>query len=690
VTDEFDALDEAEPVRSDADDSLDATVEQPEADAARHARETVGAGADVDHDAPARSKRHPTRFDAQCRHCRTGFDADRGDPLTHDCPQEPVSACRFCGETFTRRDDPELHVYGCDAAKRHVRGGSDLQAYVDPWYHEFKGYAKWDVRDRPGVDRESFIEALRTYFGLNSLQKEHDFAEHGRLRVGLEHEGDELTVAFGFKDCAIAPADHPEFRLDEVHEYLVYVYPAAYNSYEDAKSEGRARAYYRLSPRWPDLETADDAKPISNPHDIAGFDVEVAGTNFRFDRYPELLHAALGRLADRQGFRFNSYTPIRPDDLHPDRMHESSNVTDAELYVRVDRDLTGQVYAFDGTLHRISMLLGEERGGYAKTVRDDRECEGHYHVATIGTMRAGELLGGHELGKEFKHYHMKDPDAVEGTPLAHPKIGCALQNSTTDDTVYWSDLDRLERELDEGILNVLQWSDLPTEVGSGAFVADDYFEPTSSRRFRKLVDERLPRLKAQQHQAVWSVVGNMTETDQLLVDRLLTDGGQQSPADLADAIDRHLDTVYTALQRLGPIVEHTYGEVQLASKYVAQEVLKRIEGAKDAVQQSLRQSASDLVRANLFGDGDDPWSRWLDRYGVQVRGDDDRDVLDVGYTAPNKREARLLLRSGARRWAEVTGNAIRQFGLTFQPQIELADGSTYRPEAYQNALGTAG
>jgi hypothetical protein len=38
----------------------------------------------------------------------------------------------------------------------------------------------------------------------------------------------------------------------------------------------------------------------------------------------------------------------------------------------------------------------------------------------------------------------------------------------------------------------------------------------------------------------------------------------------------------------------------------------------------------------------------------------------------------------------VTGHTIRQFGLTFQPQIELADGSTYRPEAYQNALGTAG
>ncbi|QIB72813.1 hypothetical protein G3I44_00010 [Halogeometricum borinquense] len=114
-----------------------------------------------------------------------------------------------------------------------------------------------------------------------------------------------------------------------------------------------------------------NGKSFSNPHDLLGVDIEVDGSYFEFDQYADVLYQALDVLRDRQQeFGWNSYTAIDADACHPEETHESSNVIDAEYYVRVKKGLTGNVYAFDGTLHRISMLLGRERSGYSKTVRE--------------------------------------------------------------------------------------------------------------------------------------------------------------------------------------------------------------------------------------------------------------------------------------------------------------------------------
>jgi len=124
--------------------------------------------------------------------------------------------------------------------------------------------------------------------------------------------------------------------------------------------------------------------------------------------------------------RFYSPTPIHASDFNPDSIHSSSNIVDGEMYVRVKKGETGQVIAYDGTLHRISLLLAGDREGYVKSLRDDRECPGHDYTTTIDSRRAGELIGNHELAKEFKHYHMRNPDAVEGTELENPKIGVSF------------------------------------------------------------------------------------------------------------------------------------------------------------------------------------------------------------------------------------------------------------------------
>ncbi|QAU11667.1 Lrp/AsnC family transcriptional regulator [Halorubrum sp. BOL3-1] len=699
----FGQLDEAEAVTGNQTDSIQSSVEQTETN---DRRECVDISTESTVSKESRRRIGTSHYVARCRFCRCKFQQHR-IATRHEgrCDVEPVAQCRYCGETHTRADDPDLHRKTCEAYERaekrldeesetetvdgettETSGSSDedhfSRRFIDPQPHEFHGYLKWDCED--------LDNPLRSYFGLRSLQGEHDFEQHGRLRTTAEIDGSEWNIEFGFKSCGLAPRDAANFQLEEVREYLVYVYPKGYESWGDAKSEARKRAYFRISPRWPDIETKDGVSSMSNPCDLEGYDVEVEGSYWDFEQYPSVLQQSLDALKTRQGFRFNSPTPIHPEDFTTDRIHSSSNIVDAELYVRVLRGETGEVIAYDGTLHEISLLLAGDREGYAKSVRDDRECPGHYHTATIDSRRAGELVGSHELAKEFKHYHMRNPDAVEGTALENPKIGASFQNSIHDETLYWDDLDTLVTELDEALLNVLNWSNIPTRPDSQMYVEDDYFEVTGSRRWRKILPDRLPRIEVKQDDQIFATAARMNETDTEVVETLLTDGGETSPKELAHSIGVHLDTVYRALKRLSPLVDHTYGEVQLGSKYIAQELTGYIDSVSDSIKSGLENALDGLTRAEAHGGDNDPWNRWLDRYGGEISRTEgaEPDELDIGFQPASLEEARRLLRNGATQWSKVTGEELRQFAFEFDPKVTLADGQVYAPRHFADALGT--
>ena len=700
----FAQLEEAEAVTDDQADSVETSVEQTEADALR-ADTTANSSLSTE----SQRRTVNPRYIARCRFCRCKFKQHR-IAVRHEgrCDTEAVSQCRYCREEHTRDDDPEHHLKTCESYQRAKKGlteqsesdatGTDEatstvdcddddqfdRTYIDPQPHEFHAYLKWDCSD--------LDNPLRSYFGLVSLRKEHDFEKYGHLQTTTDIDNQEWNVAFAFKDSGIAPRSAENFELEEVKEYRVYVYPKGYDSYADAKSEARKRAYFQISPRWPDIETKEGNRPMSNPYDLEGYDVEVEGSYWNFEQYPMVLQQSLDALATRQGFRFNSPTPIYPADFDEDRMHKSSNIVDAELYVRVLKGETGEVIAYDGTLHEISLLLAGDREGYTKSVRDDRECPGHYHTATIDSRRAAELVGGHELAKEFKHYHMRNPDAVEGTPLENPKIGVSFQNSIHDDTLYWNDLDTLVTELDEALLNVLNWSSIPTRPDGQLFVDDDYFEVTGSRRWRKILPDRLPRIETKQDDQIFATAAQMNETDTDLVETLLTDGGETSPEELANSIGVHLDTVYRALKRLSPLVDHTYGEVQIGSKYIAQELTGYIDSVSNSIKSGLENALDGLTRAEAHSGDDDPWSRWLDRYGGEISRTEgpDPDKLDIGFQPDSLAEARRLFRRGASQWSKVTGEDLRQFAFEFSPKITLVDGRVYEPRRFVDALGTPG
>jgi predicted transcriptional regulator len=705
-------------IRDDADEQLDALL-SAETDATRPH------DAEVTDESDARDGREsgPQRdgFVAMCRHCRSHHKtAEAARAHADSCAQRPVATCRFCHEphTIASGANPGDHYYDCQpfrawykrqqrqrtapTGERGVEGDLDPFAQrrvVQPWWHEFAAYVKYDTSERK--------KPYNWYYALDSARKEHD----GELLTGFEVAADELpaatrrvaeqqadddldarevveqwSVALRYSDSNIHPPDDHvardlDWRLDTVKEPRVYVFPSSYDSFKEAKSEGRARAYFRLRPRWPDQEAdnrAGDTVSI-NPTDLVGTDVAVKGTNIEFSRYPDLLQRAIAAIKAQQGVTWNAPTYVDPSSFDREHIHSSSNITDAELYVRVEDGKTGQLIAIDGPIHRVSMLLAGDREGYAKSVRDDRERAGSYHTATIGSMRAGHLVGGHNLAKEIKHYYGKNPDAATDA-LQHPKVGVSLQHSVMSDTVYWEDLDSLERELDETLLNVLQWADIPLRPAEGPYVADDYFEPVGASRFRKLVDDPTPRIESEQENAVerWAFMSNLNETHTDTLRKLVTDGGELSPADIADEIGKHVSTVRKALRQLGDMVKRRYGDVQLRSQYLAQQVVKRLDAVDAVVEHDLEGAADNLVRAENVaatpGEGS-AWLRWRDNWVEDVRKDGEKDEIVLGWECADRSELRRLIRGGAIAFRnDQGGDSLGLFSRTFRVRGRLRNG----------------
>jgi len=55
--------------------------------------------------------------------------------------------------------------------------------------------------------------------------------------------------------------------------------------------------------------------------------------------------------------------------------------------------------------------------------------------------------------------------------------------------------------------------------------------------------------------------GDMTPSDEALVEKLLTDGGTVSPQDVANETGYCYDTILRAVDRLEGFVEHIYGKL---------------------------------------------------------------------------------------------------------------------------------
>lgn len=463
----------------------------------------------------------------------------------------------------------------------------------------------------------------------------------GMVRTKTKYDGHEYSIRLNVEESGIGALNYPTVDLDIIDEYRI--------TWERLDDVGQCSGSFHIAPRTPDMET-EDGEEINSP-DIVGVNVRAQGSNLDFDTYLPLFRKCMQALNVSRRY-------WRDKHLHTDKY---SNIQDGEVYVRIHKDVAGQYISVDGAIARISNLCSGDRSGYTKHVRDDRGKDNRfYHTATIGDFRAGELIESHQFAKEVKCYTVKDPDKFdEDDVLAHPKLGVSLQSSKSDDTIYWAELDAFWREIDELLLNALNWEGLPVTAeaiaaeGSPYIESDEYFDPQPYHRNRRLKDDPTPQIKDTQDTILYRhLADGLEESDEdVLAYMTMADGGQIAPKDVAEETGWHYETVLSAIKRLEGLVEHRYGDLQLRSHHIAEQVSAAVQEARDGVRDAFKSLEERIRQSTTKEVVHSALTAWVDQHGVEIveDRDDARYKLRMG-SFESKTDAAIALLHGLDAW----------------------------------------
>lgn len=515
-------------------------------------------------------------------------------------------------------------------------------------------------------------DGLKPYYALDSIRKDwgERWRSEGKPTAGFEFNGTQWKTTLDYDSQPLQPWSDSSYRLESTPLFRAY-FVACDELYDGERPDQSQRirgGTITVRPRWPEMRKENGQKvqgymDLGKPY----LDVQVQASNIDFEDYLELVRVTFGALGVSSSY-------IR--DPAP-----SSNINDAAVYARIQRGESGPVYAADGPIARMHNLLMSDREGYRSHHVDHRELPGYHVAAMVDDDRAGNLVRGHQLGKEVKHYYSKEPDSRgPDDPLYHPKVEVSYQTNITDTTVYWQREDGLEvedlrRELEDVLFNVLDWSGLPVGPDTDFYEKDAYYDPTTSRkRSRKLVDCPLPSIEDEQEQTVITLWREMNESDREVAGHLLSDGGVVSPQDAADATGYSYRTLRRVIDRMEGFIEHTYGELSIASDYMGQEMLHRMRASAENFKQAAESDVME-VADSVNERTRSLWNKWRRRYNVTVRdgGDKARKILDIGYRAEDREEAQYIVREAVLAHNQSFEDPVGVTGI--QAVITFADGS---------------
>lgn len=520
-------------------------------------------------------------------------------------------------------------------------------------------------------------DGLKPYFAADAQVKDGG----GSKVASFEHNGQRWTARLSYQVSNIVhPGDEtPQgtpFALKSVKEYRLKI-----QRHGDEDDVGEQKFVAHIAPRWHGMQgerSNGERVEIPVPDGFhEGINVRVQGANIEFDRYPVLLQ--LGAEA------------IGINGWYFEHIHPFSNIQDAERYVRLDKDASGPVHARDGPLAALGHLLEGDRDGYRKVVQNDADSHGnklpgYYHTTTLDPRRINEAWPDHNLPKEIKHYYAREAlQADPDDPMAHPKLGASYQVSRWDETLRWSSLDRLNRELEEAVHSVLDNAglDSSTRNGGGQFFEDAYFDVEYHEPASQPTTLDLASIEQEQKSVVIEYLADgMTDVQLESLETLATDGGQVGPADIADEHDRHVGSVRRALRGLEELVERGYGEVGLRSDFIGQMVYQAIADARDAVKNAAK-TAADAAQTDRVSEAWAKFQAFCDRYGIDFRRRGDDATLDLGTVDPDDDpEVSYLVRQAYRLWTDADQNPRRFRAAAVAYRRPNGSGSTGRAFRY--------
>ncbi|WP_049967384.1 DUF7845 domain-containing protein [Haloferax prahovense] len=427
----------------------------------------------------------------------------------------------------------------------------------------------------------------------------------------LEEDGTETwEVSMGFHQSGLSPRE-----ADTVNSLLEY----DINAY----GEGERKLPVCVQPR---LAWSDENRPDSVPATLGpATNVKLQNVvNLELDEIPHVFKWVMRRVCEKVGFDWSrKYFAEEP--------HKFSTITQHERYLRIDRDQAKKLVRRDGVFMRLFMLSADIEGSHVVYDSNNEDVVGYNHQLRLDRSAITDLFPNSQhrpRGLQLKHYHPQYVrESSDGDPLYHPKLGALYKkNLNRDQAVAWDDRHDLVGDLEEKLLNVLSWADIPTRPGMW-FIADDHFSAVASDRTIALWDDPTPQIEASQDSVIMRTLSRLTDADHDVLEHLaLTDGGTRV-GELEDGTGWSSTTIYRVLQRLSGLLENDGGVVKWVSSKIAQEVRELVSIADDVVdsvagriENVLNVDPRDLERSGRA------LQNWLNRYGAEVvAGMDDRD-----------------------------------------------------------------
>jgi AcrR family transcriptional regulator len=599
----FDALDDAEAVRSDREDSVEAVIENTADERNFDAGRDVGTAV---HSSETGSKTRPDRNKSErleARRQRVRQDLDKPVPTIRPQVHELGAHLLFTEENHDLAEEDTSDLDDGQVVARHNRNAMmpffavvsqyepDLPQTVEPF--GFDGHA-WRLRP-PNVKG-----GTRFWTGSIAARGE-DYEAFNEYQIGLK-AGD---------------------------------------------AAGERKVAFQFRPSLPCATHCESGNPIqSMPRDLPyGVRVQVHSSNVHPDKIVPLLQ----RLCEEIG--------INPGYFGAERVHPDSRVYNLAQYVRVDR-MYGERHLVSrgGFLDELA-TFGKQSGGRGEYKWNNEEVIGHRNAVTMDDFSWEKLLPGMEAGARAKYYHPKlvrsEGTSPDEDSLRDPKYELQFTPEYSEfDSVPWRDTDGYDKDdllsdLDSALVNSLHWSGIPTSSGE-PFTADEYFQAETDHRDVPIYDDPTDDLRDQEEDiALQSFAGSNASEKRKQVIAALTDGGDgQHVDDLAAQTGVSRTTVYRAVQSFNDVVEAVQGKVSFKDGILRErfeDLLSTFESAsswiQNQVQSLVEKDSRDLMETAL--------GRWARNNMVSISEAGSGMLVKVHDGRPVDRlELTKLLRSG--------------------------------------------
>lgn len=457
---------------------------------------------------------------------------------------------------------------------------------------------------------------LSPYWYVSKLLFDHFDGYSGEMEK--EIAGETWTVNLKYQKGGIAPRLSDSINADRLYEFRIGMF-----------GNGERKINYHIRPRFKDMRHYETGDPISSPfdrpnHPDEGVSIRFSGSNVEPAEYRDLLPESLRTLAREAG------APANVDYFQTPA--ESSNIDAMEVYLRIARQIAEKVTRNNGIMRRLSHLLGDQKGAKAEFKIDNTEIVGYHHTAQIGSESAGDLIPGHRLGKQIKHYHpqhVRDGEESDD-PLYHPKVGVLFKKNLTGHTIPFSEAVELRRELDELLINILEWSDVPTQPDSTTFIGDKHFSGEAGPSIARY-DDPTPTIEARQDALILSVMRDMTDSSARLVETVSTDGAGRDYRDVADDADISISTLYRCLSEIEGVLASDRGEIGWCSSKVAEEISAIVDSTEYVIENAADRVAK-LANTSVRQASSSAFQNWMNKYAAEVAEvrDDGEMVIRIG------------------------------------------------------------